>query len=78
MERKNDKQAWVAVPDWFKDVDDAKVEGAIFALLFSWELDGPDKIDNLREYLKEHFPDMSEEKIEKTATLLIEHKLVQA
>ncbi|MBR2589129.1 hypothetical protein IKE84_02210 [Candidatus Saccharibacteria bacterium] len=78
MNRKNDKQAWVSVPDWFEQINDIEIESAIFALLFSWNFDGPEKIDNLREYLEQSFPDMTKDKIEKVANLLIEHKLVVA
>lgn len=78
MDRKNDKQEWIAIPDWLKKVEEKEIFAAIVTLLFDWSFSGEDKIDNLREYLKENFPDMSDDKIERTATLLIEHKLVKA
>lgn len=78
MDRKDDKQVWTPIPDWLKKVEDEEVFAAIGTLLFDWNFSGEDEIDNLHDYLKENFPDLSEEKVEKVAGLLIEHKLVKA
>lgn len=78
MERKKeDKQIWVEAPEWLKDIEDDDVAGAVFALMFGWQLEGGDKIDNLREYVKENFDDLSDEQVEEVAKLLIEHKVVE-
>ena len=77
MERKKeDKQIWLEAPEWLKDVKDDDVAG-VFALMFGWQLEGGDKIDNLREYVKENFDDLSDEQVEEVAKLLIEHKVVE-
>lgn len=78
MERdKQDKQIWVEAPDWLKNIKDDDVAGAVFALMFNWQIDGGEKIDNLREYIKNTFDDLSDEQVEEVATLLIEHKVVE-
>lgn len=75
--KKSDKQVYVSVPDWVKTIKDDDVAAAIMALIFDWNFSGEDKIDNLREYVKENFDDLSDEQVEEVAKLLIEHKVVE-
>ena len=75
--KKSDKQVYVSVPDWVKVIKDDDVAAAIMALIFDWNFSGEDKIDNLREYVKENFDDLSDEQVEEVAKLLIEHKVVE-
>jgi len=75
--KKSDKQVYVSVPDWVKTIKDDDVAAAIMALIFDWNFSGEDKIDNLREYVKENFDDLSDEQVEEVAKLLVEHKVVE-
>lgn len=75
--KKSDKQVYVSVPDWVKAIKDDDVAAAIMALIFDWNFSGEDKIDNLREYVKESFDDLSDKQVEEVAQLLIEHKVVE-
>lgn len=75
--KKSDKQVYVSVPDWVKAIKDDDVAASIMALIFDWNFSGEDKIDNLREYVKENFDDLSDEQVEEVAKLLIEHKVVE-
>lgn len=75
--KKSDKQVYVSVPDWVKAIKDDDVAAAIMALIFDWNFSGEDKIDNLREYVKESFDDLSDKQVEEVAKLLIEHKVVE-
>ena len=75
--KKSDKQVYVSVPDWVKTIKDDDVAAAIMALIFDWNFSGEDKIDNLREYVKENFDDLSDKQVEEVAKLLVEHKVVE-
>lgn len=75
--KKSDKQVYVSVPDWVKAIKDDDVAAAIMALIFDWNFSGEDKIDNLREYVKENFDDLSDKQVEEVAKLLVEHKVVE-
>lgn len=75
--KKSDKQVYVSVPDWVKVIKDDDVAASIMALIFDWSFSGEDKIDNLREYVKESFDDLSDNQVEEVAQLLIEHKVVE-
>ena len=71
------KQVVMGTPGWIKDIKDVDVAGAIVGIMFAsaWN-NKPVEGDNLREYIRSSFDDMSEEQIEEVARLLIEHKVV--
>lgn len=75
--KKSDKQEWMKVPDWLKKVSDKEVASSVFAIMFNWEMSGPDKFDDLREYIKDIFDDLSDKQVDEVADLLIEHKVVE-
>jgi len=77
MEKDNDKNIWVPIPDWLKKVEDKDVFAAIGTLLFDWNYAGKDKIDNLEAYVKENFEDLSDDQVKEVCNLLIEHKVVK-
>jgi len=75
--KKSDKQEWMKVPDWLKKVSDKEVASSVFAIMFNWEMSGPDEFDDLREYIKDIFDDLSDKQVDEVADLLIEHKVVE-
>lgn len=74
---KSDKQEWMEVPDWLKKVKDEDVASSVFALMFSWDMNGTKRIDNLEDYIRESFDDLSDEQVEEVANLLIEHNIIE-
>ena len=74
---KSDKQEWMEVPDWLKKVKDEDGASSVFALMFSWDMNGTKQIDNLEDYIRESFDDLSDEQVEEVANLLIEHGIIE-
>lgn len=74
----NSKQVVMGTPGWIKDIKDVDVAGAIVGIMFASAWDNkPIEGDNLREYIRSKFDDMSDEQVEEVARLLIEHGVVE-
>lgn len=64
----------MAMPKWVADIDDEDVQGAVFALLFSHNIDKKSFTEAGLKKELDDFDDMSEKQKQRAFDLIISHK----